>query len=128
MTTIERTTKAESANATLDDAVAVEGVGQAARQAAETVAGVAGEATARIPEVAHSTRMAITEANRMVHRGSDLTVKLVGALSIGFAVGLLVGGANRVLVLAALVPAALVGATLVERLEDPGSAGAARRV
>lgn len=119
MTTIHRSTESEFPGVAPDDAVARDGVGHVARQAAETVAGAVGESTARIPEVAHGTRRAITEASRMVHRGSDLTVKLVGALSIGFAIGLLVGGANRLLVLAALVPAALVGVTLVERLEDP---------
>lgn len=126
MTTIDRST--ESASVTPDDAAAREGISQAARQAAETVAGVAGEATTRIPEVAHGTRVAITEADRMLRRGSDLTVKLVGALSVGIAIGLLVGGANRLLVLASLVPAALVGATLMERLEDPDQRTAARRV
>ena len=71
-----------------------EGLGGTARQVAENVAGAAGEVTARIPEVTSATRDAWSEANRMVHAGSDETLKLVGATSIGFAVGLLVGGAN----------------------------------
>ena len=94
-----------------------EGLGGTARQVAENVAGAAGEVTARIPEVTNATRDAWSEANRMVHAGSDQTLKLVGATSIGFAVGLLVGGANRILVLASLVPAALIGATLIERTD-----------
>ena len=94
-----------------------EGLGGTARQVAENVAGAAGEVTARIPEVTSATRDAWSEANRMVHAGSDQTLKLVGATSIGFAVGLLVGGANRILVLASLVPAALIGATLIERTD-----------
>ena len=73
--------------------------------------------TARLPEVAQGTRDAFTEANRMVRGGSDQTLKLVGASAIGFAVGLLVGGANRPLVILSLVPAALIGATLLERVE-----------
>ena len=41
--------------------------------------------------------------------------------TIGFAVGLLVGGANRILVIASLVPAALIGATMVERMDQESS-------
>jgi hypothetical protein len=89
------------------------------------VACAAGEVAARVPEVAQGTREVITEANRLVHRGSDQTLKVVGAASLGFAFGLLIGGAPRVLVLGALFPAGLVGATLVERAEGPGPVGKA---
>jgi ElaB/YqjD/DUF883 family membrane-anchored ribosome-binding protein len=92
-----------------------ESVAQTVRNVADTVAGAAGEVSARVPEVAQSTRDAFTEANRLVQRGSDQTLKVVGAASVGFAVGLLVGGANRLLIIASLIPAALVGATMVER-------------
>ena len=97
------------------------GVTDAARQVADTVAGVAGEMTARLPEAATTTRDALGEANRMVRAGSDQTLQVVGALSIGFAAGLLVGGANRVLVLTALAPAALIGTTYIERMNTEGT-------
>ena len=113
MATMERTT-----DPTIDRPVEGEGLGGAARQAADTVAGAAGEMTARLPEVAQNAKMAVTEANRFVQRGSDTTIRLLGAASVGFALGLLVGGANRLLVLASLIPAALVGATMVERAES----------
>jgi hypothetical protein len=86
-----------------------------ARQAADTAAGVAGEVAARFPEAANTTKDAFQEANRMVKAGSDETLKIVGAVSLGFAAGLLFGGANRILVIAALVPAALVGSEYVQR-------------
>jgi hypothetical protein len=93
-----------------------------ARQAADTVAGAAGEMAARFPEAASTTRDAIgeanrafQEANRMVRAGSDEALKVVGAASVGFAAGLFFGGANRFLVIAALVPAALVGSESVQR-------------
>lgn len=88
---------------------------QTAKQMADTVAGVAGEVSARLPEAAESTRDAFQEANRMVRAGSDETLKVVAAFSLGFAGGLLLGGAPRVLVLAALVPAAVVGSEFVDR-------------
>ena len=98
-----------------------QGIAQTARNVADSVAGAAGEVTSRIPEVTQSTKDALTEANRMVHRGSDDTLRIIGAASIGFAVGLLVGGANRILVIASLVPAALIGATMVERMDQESS-------
>lgn len=94
-----------------------QGIGQTARQVAEGVAAAAGDVTARIPEVAQTAKGAWQEADRMVHRGSDSTLQLVGAASVGFAVGLLVGGAHRLLVILSLIPAALIGATMVERME-----------
>jgi hypothetical protein len=86
------------------------------RQAVDTVAGVAGEVTARLPEAATTTRDAFDEANRLVRSGSDETLKIVAGVSIGFASGLFLGGAPRILVLAALVPAGLVGTALMDRM------------
>jgi hypothetical protein len=88
---------------------------EAARQAADTVAAAAGEVTSHLPEAADSAREALLEANRRVRAGSDESLKIVGAMSLGFAGGLLLGGANRMVVLAALAPAALIGVTLTER-------------
>jgi hypothetical protein len=85
---------------------------------ADSVAGAAGDVTARIPEVAQGTREAIAEANRMVRGGSDQTLKLAGAGAVGFAVGLLVGGANRMLVVLSLLPASLIAATLMQRVDE----------
>lgn len=95
-----------------------QGIAQTARNVADTVAGAAGEVGSRLPEVASTTRDAFTEANRMVHSGSDQTLIVAGSLSIGLALGLLLGGANRLLVILALIPAALIGTTLVERMES----------
>ena len=94
-----------------------------AQRAADTVAGVAGEMTARLPDAANSTKEAFAEANRMVRSGSDETLKVVGALSLGFAGGLLIGGANRLLVIAALGPAAFVGSALLERMNAATGSG-----
>jgi phosphoglycerate dehydrogenase-like enzyme len=98
-----------------------------ARQVADTVAGAAGEVTARIPEVAQGTRDVITEANRMVVESSDQTLKLVGTGAVGFALGMLLGGANRLFVVLSLVPASLIAATLLQRVEaESGSKPASR--
>ena len=97
------------------DDSAVDRAAATAKQMADTVAGVAGEVSARLPEAAGTTRDAFQEANRMVRAGSDETLKVVGALSIGFAGGLLLGGAPRILVIVSLVPALLVGSEFVDR-------------
>jgi len=88
---------------------------QQVRQAVDTVAGAAGEVTARLPEAASTTREAIDEANRRVRQGSDETLRIVVGTSAGLASGLFLGGAPRILVLAALVPAGLAGMALMER-------------
>lgn len=120
MTTTDRTTSTSRSTET------GEGIAQTARSVADTVAGAAGEVGARLPEVAQTTRDAFAETNRMVQQGSDQTLKVLGAASVGLAAGLLLGGANRVLVVAAMLPAALIGATLVERAETGSTTGGGR--
>ena len=103
-----------------------DGIAASAKSVADTVAGAAGEVSARLPEVAQTTREALAETNRMVQQGSDQTLKVLGAASVGLAAGLLLGGANRLLVVAAMLPAALIGATLVERSEADTTAMGSR--
>lgn len=81
----------------------------------DTLAGTAGELSARLPEVVRSTQDVVDEATKAVRSGSNETLQLFGTMSVGIAVGLLAGGANRMFVLASLVPAALIGATLMGR-------------
>ncbi len=109
------TTSGRGDAATTTDSDPVERLASTARQAADSVGGVAGEVAARLPDAANTTRDAFDEANRLVRAGSDQTLKVVGAASCAFAAGLLFGGANRFLVIAALVPAALVGSEYVQR-------------
>ena len=119
MTTTTPTTKTTRA---IKDVDAQETKGSAivrtTRDVADTVASVAGDVSARLPEAAAGTGKAFGDARRMVQTGSDDSLRLVGAMSVGFAVGLLVGGANRLLVIAALVPTGLIATTLAERMQD----------
>ena len=116
------TTSGRGKSAPDTDTDAVTRITSSARQVADTVAGAAGEGAAQFPEAATTTREAVgeanralQEANRMVRASQDETLRIVGAASIGFATGLLFGGANRLLVMAALVPAALVGTEYMQR-------------
>lgn len=94
-------------------------VGGAVADAAETVreaAATARDAAAtRLPEVAASTRAAIEDANRQIQSGSDEMLAMGTALTFGMAIGMLFGGAPRLFVAGALVPAAAMVITLFTR-------------
>jgi hypothetical protein len=109
MTTAPRSTSGT------DDDTPVQQAKDAVRDAADTVKNVANEAAARLPEAAATTRVAFADAQRAIESGSDETLSAGTLVAFGFALGLLVGGANRLLVLLALVPAAAMGLTLLDR-------------
>jgi len=90
-------------------------IGGAVADAAGTVKGVADAAAARLPEVAATTRTAIEDANRQLRTGSDEMLTVGSALSFGLAGGLLLGGASRFVVAAALVPAAMMALAMLDR-------------
>lgn len=112
--TIDRTAAKKAVSP--DDTSRSAAVGGAVADAAETVRGAAGDAVARLPEVAATTRSAIEDANRQMRAGSDEMLSVGSVLSFGFAMGLLIGGASRLLVAAALIPAAAMGLTLMDRM------------
>jgi hypothetical protein len=93
-------------------------MGGAASSAAGSAAAAAGDAMARMPAVASSAQSMLVEANRQIRTGSDEILIVGGALSFGFALGLLFGGANRLLVAGAMLPAATMGFTILERAND----------
>jgi hypothetical protein len=75
----------------------------------------AGTVAERLPEAAAVTRATVDEATRRMEAGSDQTLLVGTAMSFGFAAGLLVGGAPRILVTVAVVPAVAMGMTLLDR-------------
>jgi hypothetical protein len=112
--TVNGTTAKTAASA--DETSRTAAVGDAVADAAGTVRGAAEDAVARLPEVAATTRSAIEDANRQMRAGSDEMLSVGSVLSFGFAMGLLIGGASRLLVVAALIPAAAMGLTLMDRV------------
>ena len=95
------------------------GPGTAVREAAGTVAtnlaGAAETVAARLPEAAAGTRSALDEAARRLRTGTDVELTVGASFTFGLAVGLLVGGAGRLLVALALIPAAAMGLSLADR-------------
>ena len=83
--------------------------------AAVAVRGAAEDAATRLPGAVATGRSAFEDANRRIAASSDEMVRLGTAVSFGFAVGLLVGGANRILVGAAFLPVCMLGLTLLDR-------------
>ncbi|HYH92327.1 MAG TPA: hypothetical protein VD763_04130 [Candidatus Saccharimonadales bacterium] len=104
--------------------------GETARDVADTVIGAANEAASRLPEAASTAQIALADAGRTIRSGSDESLSAGTLVSVGFALGLLVGGAPRLLVLLALIPAAAMGLTLLDRqtgTTKPGTSATANR-
>jgi hypothetical protein len=112
------TTHTKASTASGADETKANAILRTTRDVADAVVGVAGDVSARLPEAAAGTGQAIGDARRLVQTGSDDTLRLAGAMSVGFALGLFVGGANRLLVVAALVPTGLILTTLAERAQS----------
>ena len=91
----------------------------AARAVVSDVAATAGsaatEASARLPIAAATTRAAYDDANRRIRSSSDEMLRLGTAVSFGLAVGLLIAGASRLLVAAAMLPIGMLGLAMLER-------------
>jgi hypothetical protein len=122
-TTVKRTvtdepTRTRTRRATAA-AIATDAAG-AAKVAAEDVA-------TRLPGMAAMGRSAFDDATRRIDASSDEMVRLGTAAGFGFAVGLLVGGANRLLVGAAFVPVGMLGMALLERSTGNRTGGIASK-
>ena len=94
-------------------------LGGAVSDAAVTVRDVAAETAARLPDAAATARNAIEDANRQMRGGSDEMLTVGSALSFGLAAGLLIGGAPRVIVVGAFIPAVAMVLTMFNRA-NPG--------
>lgn len=117
----------ESSKGSAPDTSANGGPAQTAKAVAGNAANVANEAVARLPEATQATRQAVEDANRAIQSGSDEALMAGTTLSVGLALGLLLGGANRLLVILALIPAAAMGFTLLDRSQTGRSTAAPKR-
>jgi|GEM_PF-2208215 len=68
-----------------------------------------------MPEVARVSRSAVDELVRAVETGSDQQITAGVSLSLGLAMGMLLGGAPRFLILLALAPVAVIGLAMTDR-------------
>ena len=111
MTTTQRADKVGDTDDQATDRTPID----TARDVVGNVTTAANDAMSHLPDAAATTRDALAEAGRTMTASSDDRLSAGTLVSVGFALGLLVGGANRLLVLLALVPAAAMGLTLLDR-------------
>lgn len=77
-----------------------------------------------MPELARASRGAVDDALRAIESGSDERLTAGMTFSAGLMIGLLVGGAPRLLIGLALLPLAAMGLTLADRRGGPRKAAA----
>jgi hypothetical protein len=108
-----RSNGSTSAASDATDAVAAarDAVGAAASSVRDAIDTVGGS----MPEVARVSRGLMDDAMRAIERGSDERVSAGVTLSLGLAIGMLIGGAPRLLTIIALIPVAAMGIVLVDR-------------
>jgi hypothetical protein len=94
--------------------------------AADEVRGALDSMSRSVPEVARVSRGALDDALRAIETGSDERLSAGLTLSLGLAIGLMVGGAPRILTAAALVPIAAIGLAIVDRQARTGAASRGR--
>ena len=78
-----------------------------------------GEVEARLGTAANAAESGVRSTSEALRRRSDATLAMLGAFSIGLTTGFLLGGAHRLMTLASLVPAALIGGVILERVDRP---------
>ncbi len=74
-----------------------------------------------VPTAARASRAAVDDLFKTIESGSDERVSTGVTLSLGLAIGMLVGGAPRLLIALALVPLAAMGLVMADRRTRPGS-------
>ncbi len=73
------------------------------------------EALEHLPEAVETAMAGATKATATLQTMQDPTLKLFAALAVGLAGGLFLAGAPRVLTLAAIAPAVIVGVAILTR-------------
>jgi hypothetical protein len=115
------TSSTESSTTTNDD------LATTAKGIASDVADRAASAAQRLPEAASATGAQFERANQLIQSESDEVLAVGTSLSLGLALGLLLGGANRLLVILALIPASMMGFTLYDRNNNVRPASSSTR-
>jgi hypothetical protein len=83
--------------------------------AVREVRGVIDNVSRSMPDVARASRGAVDDLFRVIETGSDERVTAGVSLSLGLALGMLLGSAPRLLVIIALAPVVAAGLVLADR-------------
>jgi hypothetical protein len=98
-------------------------LGDALRAAGTGIGDAVGAARTAAPEFARTSQELADELMRRIQAGSDQQVSAGVAMSLGLAIGMLIGSAPRILVAVALVPVAAMGFVLMDRRFEPRPGG-----
>lgn len=109
-TTQRETTTSRSRTANGGDASS-----DAVQTALHEVRGALAGVSRSMPDVARVSRSAVDDLFRAIETGSDERVTAGVSLSLGLALGMLIGGAPRPLILLALAPVVASGLVLADR-------------
>ncbi len=93
----------------------IESKSDAVQSAVQDVRGVLEDVGRSMPDVARASRGAVDDLFRAIETGSDERVTAGVSLSLGLALGMLLGGAPRLLVIIALAPVVAAGLVLSDR-------------
>ena len=107
------TTKTRSANGGDARSDAVQSAMQDVRGALEGV-------SRSVPEVARVSRTAVDDLFKAIETGSDERVTAGVSMSLGLALGMLIGGAPRLMIVIALAPVVAAGLVLADRRTRSG--------
>ena len=118
-TTQSTTTRTRTANGG-DASDASDAVQTAVRE----VRGAIENVSRSVPDVARASRSAVDDLFRVIETGSDERVTAGVSLSLGLALGMLLGSAPRLLVILALAPVVAAGLVLADRRTPKSSARA----
>lgn len=119
-TTHETTTRSRGANGGDTSADGRDAVATAVHEVRGALEGMGRS----VPDVARASRAAASDLFRAIEGGSDERVSAGVTLSLGLAIGMLIGGAPRLLIALALVPLAAMGMVLADRRTRSGRASA----
>jgi hypothetical protein len=115
--TSESTTSTRKSATAEAEADARNAVSTAASQVSGAIQGV----SRQVPQVARASRGAIDDLYRMIDSSSDERVTAGVTLSLGLAIGMLLGGANRLLIALSLIPVAVTGFVMADRRMGTGT-------
>lgn len=101
----------------------VEGARDAVRLAAVQVGEAVDTVRMTIPEVVRASRDFAGVALERIEAGSDQQISAGATMSLGLAIGMLLGGAPRLLIALALLPVAAIGLVLLDRRAPRPSGG-----
>jgi hypothetical protein len=87
----------------------------------DSVRSTAGNMGDRLPDVIETVKASATEGARTVQGWPDSTQRMAAVFSLGLGLGLTLAGAPRLLIAGSLVPAVVVGSTLVGRERTEGT-------